>query len=106
MLYDSYCIEFQNVVQRFRLIRERPDTLREVFSKIVRRRQQLQIFEAVKQVSFLISKREAVGLVGPDGSGKNKILKIFAGGERPSGGQVKVQRAKTALLVLGPGVYY
>ena len=55
MLHDSYSIEFQNVVQRFRRIQERPDTLREVFSKIWRRHQQLQIFEAVKQVSFVIS---------------------------------------------------
>ena len=106
MLYDSCCIEFQNVVQRFRLIRERPDTLREVFSKIVRRRQQLQIFEAVKQVSFVISKGETVGLVGRNGSGKSTILKIVAGVYAPSEGQVKVQGTIAPLIELGAGFHH
>jgi ABC-type polysaccharide/polyol phosphate transport system ATPase subunit len=106
MLYDSYSIEFQNVVQRFRLIRERPDTLREVFSKIVRRRQQLQIFEAVKQVSFVISKGETVGLVGRNGSGKSTILKIVAGVYAPSEGQVKVQGTIAPLIELGAGFHH
>jgi ABC-type polysaccharide/polyol phosphate transport system ATPase subunit len=106
MLYDSYSIEFQNVVQRFRRIRERPDTLREVFSKIVRRRQQLQIFEAVKQVSFVISKGETVGLVGRNGSGKSTILKIVAGVYAPSEGQVKVQGTIAPLIELGAGFHH
>src|SRR6266851_1990204 len=106
MLYDSYSIEFQNVVQRFRRIRERPDTLREVFSKIVRRRQQFQIFEAVKQVSFAISKGETVGLVGRNGSGKSTILKIVAGVYAPSEGQVKVQGTIAPLIELGAGFHH
>jgi ABC-2 type transport system ATP-binding protein len=106
MLCDSYSIEFQNVVQRFRRIRERPDTLREVFSKIVRRRQQLQIFEAVKQVSFVISKGETVGLVGRNGSGKSTILKIVAGVYAPGEGQVKVQGTIAPLIELGAGFHH
>jgi ABC-type polysaccharide/polyol phosphate transport system ATPase subunit len=106
MLYDSYSIEFHNVVQRFRRIRERPDTLREVFSKIVRRRQQLQIFEAVKQVSFVISKGESVGLVGRNGSGKSTILKIVAGVYAPSEGQVRVQGTIAPLIELGAGFHH
>jgi ABC-type polysaccharide/polyol phosphate transport system ATPase subunit len=106
MLYDSYSIEFQNVVQRFRRIRERPDTLREVFSKIVRRRQQLQIFEAVKHVSFVMSKGETVGLIGRNGSGKSTILKIVAGVYEPSEGQVKVQGTIAPLIELGAGFHH
>jgi ABC-type polysaccharide/polyol phosphate transport system ATPase subunit len=106
MLYDSYSIEFQNVVQRFRRIRERPDTLREVFSKIVRRRRQLQIFEAVKQVSFVMSKGETVGLVGRNGSGKSTILKIVAGVYEPSEGRVKVQGTIAPLIELGAGFHH
>jgi ABC-type polysaccharide/polyol phosphate transport system ATPase subunit len=106
MLYDSHSIEFQNVVQRFRRIHERPDTLREVFAKIVRRRQQFQIFEAVKQVSFAISKGETVGLVGRNGSGKSTILKIVAGVYSPSEGQVKVQGTIAPLIELGAGFHH
>src|SRR5258708_2698125 len=106
MLCDSHRNEFQGVVQRFRRCRERPDTLREVFAKIVRPRQQLQIFEAVKQVSFAISKGETVGLVGRNGSGKSTILKIVAGVYSPSEGQVKVQGTIAPLIELGAGFHH
>ncbi len=106
MPYGSESIEFQNVVQRFRRIRERPDTLREVFAKIVRRRQQLQVFEAVKQVTFVISKGETVGLIGRNGSGKSTILKIVAGVYAPSEGQVKVRGTIAPLIELGAGFHH
>jgi ABC-2 type transport system ATP-binding protein len=106
MPYASESIEFQNVVQRFRRIQERPDTLREVFAKIVRRRQQLQLFEAVKQVSFVISKGETVGLIGRNGSGKSTILKIVAGVYAPTEGQVKVQGTIAPLIELGAGFHH
>jgi ABC-2 type transport system ATP-binding protein len=106
MPYDSYSIEFQNVVQKFRRIRERRDTLREVFAKIVRRRQQLEVFEAVKQVSFLISQGEMVGLIGRNGSGKSTILKIVAGVYAPSDGAVKVHGTIAPLIELGAGFHH
>jgi len=106
MPYDSYSIEFQNVVQKFRRIRERRDTVREVFAKIVRRRQQLEVFEAVKQVSFLISQGEMVGLIGRNGSGKSTILKIVAGVYAPSDGAVKVHGTIAPLIELGAGFHH
>jgi ABC-2 type transport system ATP-binding protein len=106
MPYHSYSIEFQNVVQKFRRIRERRDTVREVFAKIVRRRQQLEVFEAVKHVSFLISQGEMVGLIGRNGSGKSTILKIVAGVYAPSEGAVKVHGTIAPLIELGAGFHH
>ena len=47
-------IEFDNVTQRFRLIRERPDTLREVFARIFNQRKRYLPFDALKKISFSI----------------------------------------------------
>src|SRR5215469_12178438 len=91
MMDDSCSIEFIDVVQRFRRIRDRPETVREVFAKIVRRRQNLRIFEALRQVSFRVSKGEAVGIIGRNGSGKSTILKVAAGVYEPSLGKVYTQ---------------
>jgi ABC-type polysaccharide/polyol phosphate transport system ATPase subunit len=101
-----YVIEFQDVVQRFRRIRERPDTLREVFAKITRYRKKFQVFEALKHVSFNVSKGEMVGLIGRNGSGKSTILKIVAGVYTPTEGQVRVQGTIAPLIELGAGFHH
>src|ERR1700682_2991633 len=106
MVYDSHSIEFRNEVQKFRRISARPGTLREAFANIVRRGQQLQIFEAVKQVPFVISKGETVGLVGRNGSGKSTILKIVAGVYAPSEGRIRVQGTIAPLIELGAGFHH
>ena len=98
-------IEFRNVVQRFRVIRERPDTLREVFVRIFRRQTQYHAFEALKGVSFCVEDGEVLGIVGRNGSGKSTTLKVIAGVYRPSAGCVCVNGRVAALIELGAGFH-
>src|SRR6202521_2569765 len=93
-------------VQQISRITERPDTLREVFDKIRRRRINYQDFEAVKHVSFRISKGEVVGLIGRNGSGKSTILKIIAGVYTPTSGSVRVHGTVAPLIELGAGFHH
>lgn len=99
-------IELQNVVQRFRRIRERPDTLREIFTKVGRYNRKFQVFEALKNVSFAVSKGEIVGIIGRNGSGKSTILKIVAGVYTPSEGRVTVRGSIAPLIELGAGFHH
>ena len=102
---DSRRICFENVVQRFRVIRERPDTLREAFTKVFRYGSHYYDFEALKGISFEISDGEMVGIVGRNGSGKSTTLKIIAGVYRPTSGVVKVSGKVAALIELGAGFH-
>jgi hypothetical protein len=52
MAENLYSVHFDDVVQRFRVIRERPDTLREFFAKIRRHKATYHNFEALKHVTF------------------------------------------------------
>jgi len=106
MVENQYSIEFDDVVQQFRRITERPDTLREVFAKVRRHRINYQDFEAVKHVSFRISKGEVVGLIGRNGSGKSTILKIVAGVYTPTSGSVRVHGSIAPLIELGAGFHH
>src|SRR5216684_4980305 len=106
MVENQYSIEFDDVVQQFRRITERPDTLREVFAKIRRHRINYQNFEAVKHVSFRISKGEVVGLIGRNGSGKSTILKIIAGVYTATSGSVRVHGTIAPLIELGAGFHH
>lgn len=99
-------IRFEDVVQRFRVIRERPDTLREAFAKLHRRRTSIQDFEAVRHMSFQIHQGTTVGIIGRNGSGKSTILKIIAGVYQPSAGRVSVHGSVAPLIELGAGFHH
>lgn len=102
---DPGRICFQNVVQRFRVIQERPDTLREAFTHLFRNRASYHNFDALKEVSFKIGDGEVVGIVGRNGSGKSTTLKIIAGVYRPTSGVVRVSGKVAALIELGAGFH-
>ncbi len=96
-------VRFENVVQRFRVVQERPDTLREAFAHLFRRHRKIYEFEALKGVSFQVAPGETVGIIGRNGSGKSTILKIIAGVYTPTSGLVKINGKVAALIELGAG---
>jgi len=99
-------IAFEHVVQRFRVIRERPDSLREAFAKLLRRGgNHFYDFQALKDVSFTIGDSETVGIIGRNGSGKSTILKIIAGVYKPSGGRVTINGHVAGLIELAAGFH-
>ena len=99
-------IRLENVTQRFRVIHERPDTVRELFSKLFRNRSSYHDFEAVKNVSFDVPHGQAVGIIGRNGSGKSTLLKIIAGVYRPTKGTVTVNGTLAPLIELGAGFHH
>jgi ABC-type polysaccharide/polyol phosphate transport system ATPase subunit len=98
-------IQFEDVVQRFRVIQERPDTLREVFARLFRGHSHYRPFLALKNVSFSVSEGETVGIVGRNGSGKSTTLKLIAGVYRATTGKVCVNGRVAALIELGAGFH-
>jgi len=99
-------IRLTDVVQRFRLIRDRPDTLREAFTKMFRRRDDFQLFEALKGICLTIGKGEVVGIIGRNGSGKSTILKVIAGIYQPTSGRVETVGKIAAMIELGTGFHH
>jgi homopolymeric O-antigen transport system ATP-binding protein len=98
-------VHFEDVVQCFRVIRERPDTLRESFAKLLHRKSSHYKFEALKGVSFSIGDGEVVGIIGRNGSGKSTIMKIIAGVYSPTSGRVEVSGRVAALSELWAGFH-
>jgi ABC-type polysaccharide/polyol phosphate transport system ATPase subunit len=102
---EAKAIVVQNVFQRFRVIHERPDTVRELFSRFFRKEYNYHDFDAVHDVSFTVPKGEVVGIIGRNGSGKSTLLKIIAGVYRPTRGRVQVAGQVAPLIELGAGMH-
>ena len=98
-------ITVENLVQRFRVIHERPDTLRELFSRFFRKEVKYHDFDAVSNVSFAVRTGEMVGIIGRNGSGKSTLLKIIAGVYRPTAGRVQINGSVAPLIELGAGMH-
>ncbi len=102
---SSFVIRVENVTQRFRVIHERPDSVRELFSKFFRKKVKYHDFEAVKNASLSVQRGEVVGIIGRNGSGKSTLLKVIAGVYRPSMGHVTVTGSIAPLIELGAGMH-
>ncbi len=100
---DEPIIELKNLSMRFRLARERTDSLKEYAVKLAKRRLQFDDFHALKNVSFAIRRGESVALIGRNGSGKSTTLKLIAGVLSPTEGSVEVRGDIAPLIELGAG---
>lgn len=105
-LPSSLVVRVENVTQRFRVMHERPDTMRELFSSFLRHKVSYRDFDAVKNVTLEVAQGQMVGLIGRNGSGKSTLLKIIAGVYKPTAGRVHVAGTLAPLIELGAGFHH
>jgi ABC-type polysaccharide/polyol phosphate transport system ATPase subunit len=61
--------------------------------------------EALAGIDFIVTRGEAVGIVGSNGSGKSTLLQILAGTTLPTRGEVRVFGSVLPLLAVGLGFH-
>lgn len=98
-------ISISSVSRRFRVVRERPDTVRELFARVFRHHFTYCDFDAVSNISLEVRRGESVGIIGRNGSGKTTLLKLIAGVYRPSGGYIWIRGTVAPLIELGAGMH-
>jgi ABC-2 type transport system ATP-binding protein len=99
-------IRMEHVTQRFRVIHERPDSMRELFTNLFRNSTRYYDFNAVNDVSLEVPRGQMLGIIGLNGSGKSTLLKIISGIYRPTAGQVHVEGKMAPLIELGAGFHH
>ena len=102
-------IEADRVSKQFLLRHNRSGSLKERFLGVLHasRREQIEEFWALRDVSLGIDAGEAVGIVGRNGSGKSTLLRLIAGIHRPTDGRLAVRRGSRVgtLIELGVGFH-
>ncbi len=96
-------ISVDHVSKRFRLHRDRPNSLKEAL--LNRRRGPEDEFWALRDVSLDVEKGSFFGLMGHNGSGKSTLLRMMAGIYPPTEGAVRTKGSISALLELGSGFH-
>ena len=96
-------IELKNITMKFNMSKEKIDSIKEYFVKLLKRQLMYTEFTALSDVSLSVKKGEVVGIVGLNGSGKSTLLKIISGILKPSEGSVKISGSISPLIELGAG---
>ncbi|HKA31199.1 MAG TPA: ABC transporter ATP-binding protein [Candidatus Binatia bacterium] len=95
-------IEVRNVSKQFRIPHERHTTLAERLLAAFRPNE-VEVLDALSDVTVDVPRGSFVGIIGANGSGKSTLLKIMAGLLVPDEGQVRVHGTLVPLLELGLG---
>lgn len=96
-------IEVKDVTMRFNMSKERVDSMKEYFIKLVKHQLKFEEFIALDDINLSIEKGDVVGIVGLNGSGKSTLLKVISGILRPSVGTATVTGTISPLIELGAG---
>ena len=96
-------IELKNITMKFNMSKEKIDSIKEYFVKLMKRQLMYTEFTALSGISLDVKKGEVVGIIGLNGSGKSTLLKIISGILKPTKGTVKVSGTISPLIELGAG---
>ncbi len=67
------------------------------------KKSKVQVYEAVRGVTFQVPKGEILGIVGKNGSGKSTMLRAIAGIFSPDSGEIDLHGNSVSLLSIGVG---
>ena len=100
---NENAIEVIDVTKTFKIYYDKASTLKE--KMFFWKRNQSEVFTALRDINLTIKKGETVGLVGVNGSGKSTLLKLMTKIIYPNKGKVVTHGKLTSLLELGAGFH-
>ncbi|MEZ4861312.1 MAG: ABC transporter ATP-binding protein [Caldilineaceae bacterium] len=98
-------IQFHHVSKRFLLDRQTGRSLLDLVRSIFARRQSMEFFWPIRDLSFAIPDGVTIGVIGENGSGKSTLLKLISRILEPTTGSIVVEGRVSALLELGAGFH-
>lgn len=103
MINNENAVELRNVEMHFNMSKEKLESLKEYFLKLMKRELYFEDFVAIDDISFDIKKGDVFGIVGLNGCGKSTTLKMISGILEPTEGTVETCGTIAPLIELGAG---
>ena len=95
----GYAIQVKNLHIKYKCLKN--ISIRKSLFKF--KKTQVEVFEAVKGISFNVKKGEIIGIIGKNGSGKSTTLRAIAGIFSPDEGEININTESVSLLSIGVG---
>lgn len=96
-------IVFEQVSMRFRMYRERVNTLKEAVLGRFHHLGAADELWALKDATLRVAPGESVALIGHNGGGKSTLLKVAAGILKPTSGRVRTEGRISPMIELAAG---
>lgn len=93
----------QGVDFSYRVLTNHQSSLKTLFKDFVDRKVRVENYQALKDLSFSVTKGETVAIIGKNGAGKSTLLKLLAQVVPPTSGQLKVIGSVAPMIELGAG---
>ena len=95
---EDIAVNIKNVSKLYKIYKKSWYRILNAFKKV-----KYKEFYALKNLSVIIPKGEAIGILGTNGSGKSTLLKMITGVAKPSEGEIDVHGRIAAMLELTSG---
>ncbi|MBD5456794.1 MAG: ABC transporter ATP-binding protein [Lachnospiraceae bacterium] len=99
MYSDEYAVEVQNLKLQYKCLGN-VSVKKGLFSI---KKNQTEVIEALKGISFRVRKGEILGVIGKNGSGKSTLVRVLAGIFEPDGGSINLHGHTVSLMSIGVG---
>ncbi|MBM2832862.1 MAG: ABC-type polysaccharide/polyol phosphate transport system ATPase component [Candidatus Brocadiaceae bacterium] len=102
----SAVLTVESVSKRYRIQRNRPDSLKEsIIRRLSGRQNNGNTFWALHDVSFSLEQGKTLGIIGHNGAGKSTLLRLLCGLGKPTTGRIHHAGQVSGLLELGSGFH-
>ena len=102
-LEPTLAVRVEDLSITYRTTFERRPTLKQALVRFGRGQRAVKEVEALRNVSFEVYSRTAMGIIGANGAGKSTLMRAIAGILPPTSGSIEVWGRASTLLALGVG---
>ena len=99
----SDVIKVEAINFSYRVLTNHQSSLKTLFKDFVDRKVRVENYQALKDLSFSVTKGETVAIIGKNGAGKSTLLKLLAQVVPPTSGELKVIGSVAPMIELGAG---
>jgi ABC-type polysaccharide/polyol phosphate transport system ATPase subunit len=99
----SLVIDAKNIDFSYRVLTNHQSSLKTLFKDFLHRKIRVENYQALKNISFEVTKGETVAIIGKNGAGKSTLLKLLAQIVPPTLGELRVAGSVAPMIELGAG---